>query len=272
MGLRNVISGNFQNYVSPFFIFDEFGPMYLPKGVPFRVDAHPQSGIIATTYVFGSNAYHLDSMGNDFQYHEGDFIQFTSGKGALHMEETGDELFENGGTFHGIQSWLNIPPHLKKSEPYATHLKKEDSEVVEIENVRIRVILGKVFGVISNVELLMPVNYWHISMKRNAMLELPVDPAQNAFVYLLKGRLEINGTQDVKTSEVVLFVHDGNIIRIKAISTSDFLVLGGEVNNELYAPSVPFVLNNEQDLANAYNDFRQGKFGSVAQTNGVKRQ
>jgi redox-sensitive bicupin YhaK (pirin superfamily) len=270
MALKKVIQGNYQNYVSPFFVFDEFGPMHLQKGTPFRVDAHPHAGIIPTTYLFSGGAHHRDSMNNDFQYQAGDFIQFTSGKGALHMEETGDELFANGGTFHGIQSWLNIPGRLKNAEPNASHIQKRDIAVLEKENATIRVILGEVYGVTSKMQLLMPVIYWHISLKENTTLELPIDFTQNVFVYLLNGQLEI-GNQVVDPSQAVLYERDGDIIKIKARQTSDFLVLGGEVNNEPYAADGPFVLNNEKELNQAYINFQQGKFGDLVKTNGKRR-
>jgi redox-sensitive bicupin YhaK (pirin superfamily) len=211
-------------------------------------------------------------MGNDFQYNEGDFIQFTSGKGALHMEETGDELFENGGVFHGIQSWLNIPTKLKKSEPNATHVKKSEIAILEKEHATIRVILGEVFGVKAKTQLLMPVIYWHITLKENVTLELPVDRTQNAFVYLIEGSLEVNGAQTVSNNQAVLYERNGDSISIKAQRTSDFLVLGGEVNNETYVASGPFVVNTQEELYQAYSDFENGKFGDLTATNGVRRQ
>ncbi len=271
MALKNIIQGDYQNYVSPFFILDEFGPMHLPAGAPFRVDAHPHAGIIPTTYLLKGNAHHRDSMGNDFDYKAGDFIQFTSGKGALHMEETGDELYNKGGVFHGFQGWLNIPSALKKSEPYATHVKEENIRVVEFENISIRVILGEVLGVKSDTQLLMPVIYWHISMKAGAFLELPVDISQNAFIYLQDGQLEINATKTVGTGQTVLFERDGHFIQINAKKASELLVLGGAVNNESYVAHGPFVLNNEQELTQAYTDFQQGKFGDLIKTNGKRR-
>ncbi len=272
LDLKNIIQGEYQNYVSPFYLFDEFGPMELPKGAPFRVDAHPHAGIIPTTYLFKGNAHHRDSMGNDFQYNQGDFIQFTSGKGALHMEETGNELYENGGTFHGIQSWLNIPPLLKKSEPVAGHLKKEDIAVGKTDNAVVRVILGEVFGLKSKIQLLMPVIYWHISLYENATIDLPVDKSQNVFVYLIEGEMEVNGHQTVNKNQAVLFERDANFIKLKAKKHADFLVLGGEVNNNKYAASGPFVLNNDEEINQAYSDFQQGKFGDLDKTNGIKRQ
>lgn len=269
--LKNIIQGDYQNYVSPFFIFDEFGPMQLPQGAPFRVDAHPHAGIIPTTYLIQGNAHHRDSMDNDFDYKAGDFIHFTSGKGALHMEETGEDLYKNGGIFHGFQGWLNIPSKLKMSDPSAGLVKEETIQEVEKENAKTRVILGEVFGVKSNTQLLMPIIYWHISIKENTSLELPIDPLQNAFIYVQNGQLEINHTQRVDTSQAILFERDGDFIQLKANQATEFLVLGGEVNNEQYASNGPFVLNNEQELAQAYKDFLQGKFGDLEKTNGTKR-
>lgn len=270
--IKSIFQGDYQNYVSPFFVFDEFGPIKLNPGTPFRVEAHPHAGIIPTTYLLEGNAHHRDSMDNDFQYHQGDFIQFTSGKGALHMEETGDGLFENGGIFHGIQAWLNIPPKLKKSEPYASHLKDKNIEVVELGTTEIKVILGEVFGIKSKTNLLMPVLYWHISMKENTTLNLPVDPSLNAFVYVLNGQLEINNNQIVNKGQTVLFERDSSTIVLKAEKDTAFLVLGGEVNNEPYTANGPFVLNNQEEIRQAYLDYQTGKFGDINKTNGVKRK
>ena len=271
MRLKNIIQGKYQNYVSPFFLLDEFGPMQLPAGAPFRVDAHPHAGIIPTTYLLQGNAHHRDSMDNDFEYEEGDFIQFTSGKGALHMEETGQGLYKNGGIFHGFQAWLNIPPALKNAAPSATHIKKENIGIVKDENKTIRVILGEVFGVKSTAQLLMPVTYWHVSVKENSMLELPVAETQNAFIYLQNGQLEINGVQTITAAQAVLFERDADRISIKAKTAAEFLVLGGAVNNEPYAARGPFVVNTEKDLAQAYVDFEEGKFGDLDKTNGIRR-
>jgi redox-sensitive bicupin YhaK (pirin superfamily) len=271
MGLKNIIQGDFQNYVSPFFLLDEFGPMELQAGAPFRVDAHPHAGIIPTTYLLKGNAHHRDSMDNDFEYHEGDFIQFTSGSGALHMEETGEELYRNGGAFHGFQGWLNIPPQLKHSVPNASHMKKENIALVERDNVKISVILGEVFGVKSSMQLLMPVIYWHARMKKDSSIELPIPVAQNVFIYLQEGAIKINDTHFISSGQAVLFERDGDTILINASEDASVMVFGGEVNNAPYVASGPFVLNTEKEIEQAYEDFRQGKFGDLNKTNGKKR-
>ena len=142
---------------------------------------------------------------------------------------------------------------------------------LENENLKIRVILGEVFGVKSDTKLLMPVIYWHISIKENETLDLPIDPLQNAFIYVQNGELEINGKQILNTSQTVLFERDGDYVQLKANKATEFLVLGGEVNNEQYVSNGPFVLNSEQELAQAFADYQNGKFGDLEKTNGKRR-
>ena len=147
----------------------------------------------------------------------------------------------------------------------------ENIGVVKQNDATIRVILGEVFDVKAKTQLLMPVIYWHISMNENAVLELPVEPALNAFIYLQDGQLEINDAQNINTSQAVLFERDGGYIKLKANKASELLVLGGEVNNEPYVAQGPFVVNTQQDLTQAYADFQQRTFGDLVSTNGIRR-
>src|SRR4051812_26631598 len=83
-------AGDHNDHVSPFVFFDEFGPVAVnPKDKALRVDAHPHAGIVPTTYFLSGSGHHRDSLNFDFQINKGDFMMFTSGKGAIHMEETG---------------------------------------------------------------------------------------------------------------------------------------------------------------------------------------
>ena len=82
----------------PDVFFDEFGPVNLaPKNKPLRVEAHPHAGIIPTTYFLSGTGHHRDSLNYDFQIGKGDFMMFSSGRGAIHMEETGQKLYDEGG-------------------------------------------------------------------------------------------------------------------------------------------------------------------------------
>src|SRR5215510_4314638 len=90
-------AGDHNDYVSPYVFFDEFGPVKVnPQDQPLRVDAHPHAGIIPTTYFLDGSGHHRDSLNYDFQISKGDFMMFTSGRGAIHMEETGQKLYTDG--------------------------------------------------------------------------------------------------------------------------------------------------------------------------------
>ena len=49
--IMRAFAGDHTDYVSPFVLFDEFGPVNIsPESDPLRVDAHPHAGVIPTTY------------------------------------------------------------------------------------------------------------------------------------------------------------------------------------------------------------------------------
>jgi len=266
--LNRAFSGEFTNYVSPFYVVDEFGPVTLSPHAPFRVDAHPHAGIIPTTYLLEGDSHHRDSLGNDYQYTKGDFLVFTAGKGALHMEETGGKLFANGGTFHGFQTWLNIPSRLKFSEPYTELFREKEIPLVHGNGYSVKVLLGDAFGTRSNARTLFPVLYLHVTMQAGALLELPVDPAHNAFVYMMQGEIEVADGKAAHRREVVLYHREGDVLRISCSSPAEFLILGGEANNERYVAYGPFVLNNKHEIAKAFEDFGAGRMGDPVRVNG----
>jgi len=86
-------AGDRLDFVSPFVLFDEFGPVCVQAGDdPLRVDAHPHAGVTPTTYFLAGTGHHKDSLDYDFQIGKGDFMMFKSGSGAIHMEESGQKL------------------------------------------------------------------------------------------------------------------------------------------------------------------------------------
>src|SRR6185436_19880676 len=167
-------AGDHNDYVSPYVFFDEFGPVQVnPKDKPLRVDAHPHAGIIRTTYFLAGSGHHRDSLNYDFQIGKGDFMMFTSGKGAIHMEETGKKLYDSGGLYHGFQIWLNMPSKYKFVDP-STDVHRTD-KVAEIneKDYSAKVVLGELFGAKSKIETLFPVFYFHIKLKAGAKLSIP---------------------------------------------------------------------------------------------------
>lgn len=256
-------AGDHNDYVSPYVFFDEFGPVKVnAKDKPLRVDAHPHAGIIPTTYFLAGNGHHRDSLNYDLQIGKGDFMMFTSGRGAIHMEETGKKLFDNGGLYHGFQIWLNMPGKYKFINPSTDVHRTEKMAELNAKDYSAKIVLGELFGAKSKIETLFPVFYYHLNMKPGCRLSIPVDATHNAFIYVIKGKIETEGRKEIKTNQVVLYERGKNEVNIFSAADAELLMLGGKPHNEPVYAYGPFVMNTEEEIRKCYSDYRSGKMGN----------
>ena len=253
--ILRAFAGDHLDHVSPYVLFDEFGPVELtPKSQPLRVDAHPHAGIIPTTYFLSGTGHHKDSLNYDFQIGKGDFMMFSSGKGAIHMEETGKSLYDNGGIYHGFQIWLNMPAKYKLTAP-ATFVHKEDKiGKIETKTYSAKVILGELFDAKFKIELLSSAFYFHLNMKANCRLDIPTNSTHNAFIYVIKGSIEVEGRRQVNAGQVVLYERGDSLINLFSEKGTDLLVLGGKPLNEPVFSYGSFVMNTEAEIQQCIRD------------------
>jgi redox-sensitive bicupin YhaK (pirin superfamily) len=261
--ILRAFAGDHLDHVSPYVLFDEFGPVDLnPGSDPLRVDAHPHAGIIPTTYFLSGSGHHKDSLNYDFQIAKGDFMMFSSGKGAIHMEETGQKMYDEGGKYHGFQIWLNMPSKYKYIDP-STHVHQEDKmDFIENKNYTAKVVLGELFDAKSKIELLSPAFYYHVKMKADGRLDIPTDPQHNAFIYVIEGDIEIEERKKLKTNQIALYQRGENLINLYAKEKAELLVLGGQPLNEPVFSYGPFVMNNEAQIRQCVSDYNSGKMGN----------
>ncbi len=256
-------AGDNNDYVSPYVFFDEFGPVKVdPRAKPLRVDAHPHAGIIPTTYFLAGNGHHRDSLNYDFQISKGDFMMFTSGRGAIHMEETGQKLYDEGGLYHGFQIWLNMPAKTKFVAPATEVFKPEKMAHLAEKDYSATVVLGELFGAKSQVETLFPVFYFHLKMKPGAKLTIPTDPQHNAFMYVINGKIETEGRKEINQNQVALYERGESVIELFAQHEAEILLLGGKPHNEPVFAYGPFVMNTEQEIRKCIADYQSGKMGN----------
>lgn len=262
-------AGDHNDYVSPYVFFDEFGPVKInPNDKPLRVDAHPHAGIIPITYFLDGSGHHRDSLNFDFQISKGDFMMFNSGRGAIHMEETGKSLYNNGGIYHGFQIWLNSPSKYKFIDPSAHVYHPEQMAELHEKDYSAKIVLGQLFDAKSKIETLFPVFYFHIKMNAGCKLNIPVDPTHNAFAYVINGNIETSGRTEVKTNQVVLYERGKSMIELFSSADAEILLLGGLPHNEPVFAYGPFVMNSEEEIRKCYNDYQMGLMGNPSLVNG----
>ena len=62
---------------------------------------------------------------------------------------------------------------------------------------------------------------------------------------------------------MIWFENDGQEINIKATQDSRFIILSGEPLNEKVVSHGPFVMNNEQEIYQAIEDYQNNKMGTL---------
>lgn len=101
-------------------------------------------------------------------------------------------------------------------------------------------------------------------MLQDAQYVFNVPTDHTTLLVLLEGELLINQSQKVIASSVVLFERNQDTeIELLAKANSRFVLLTGEPLNEPIQGYGPFVMNTEQEIIQAFDDFKQGKFGQL---------
>lgn len=261
-------AGDHNDHVSPFVFFDEFGPVTVnPKDKPLRVDAHPHAGIIPTTYFLNGSGHHRDSLNYDFQIGKGDFMLFNSGRGAIHMEETGQKLYDNGGIYHGFQIWLNLPGKYKFVDPTTSVYKPDQMAEVETADYTAKIVLGELNGKKSGIETLFPVFYFHVTIKPDRTLRIETNGQHNAFAYIINGKVEAEGKKGVNANQVILYERGESLVNLYSERGAELLFCGGMPHNEPVYAYGPFVMNNEEQIRKCFLDYQAGRMGNPDQVN-----
>ena len=257
-------AGNHTDLVSPWVMLDEFGPMRVEPGtLGMDIQAHPHAGVTPTTYLISGSGRHTDSLANDIVYRKGEFMLFSSGRGAIHEEVSSDELRRDGGTVHGFQIWLNTPATEKFSDPYTVIHGTDETPIVVVDDASVKVMIGSLEGCTSPVFTFSPAFYFHVELPAGGRLDLPVDPNHNAFVHMIEGQLEGEGRQLLQDEQLALYERGGDVMRFHALEDSEFLVLGGQPLNEPLVNYGPFVMNSQDQINACIRNYRAGLMGQL---------
>lgn len=246
----------------PFLLFDDFRsdiPEHYLNGFPW----HPHRGIETITYVLTGDVEHGDSLGNKGIISSGDIQWMTAGSGIIHQEmPKGDKQ----GRMHGFQLWVNLPAGEKMIQPRYRGLTSSQIPTVTLDNsVSIKIISGEISGVRGPVEgITINPEYLDITMPPDTEFRHPVAQGHTVFAYVIdgvgyplegkeNGRLVDNGT-------IVLFDDGEEIQFITREKPMRFLMVSGLPLREPVAWRGPIVMNTQEELEIAFDEYRQGTF------------
>jgi redox-sensitive bicupin YhaK (pirin superfamily) len=266
--VRTVFS--YQNSgLSPFLLLDYAGPArFEPSAEPRGVDWHPHRGFETVSIAYEGEVEHEDSAGNRGRIGPGDVQWMTAGAGILHKEMHGRRLSEHGGNFELIQLWVNLPAKSKMTAPgYQTLLDRDIPTVKLAGGGRVRVIAGEFDGAKGPAKTFTQINLWDVRLPAGASADLRLPEGHTTALFVLKGKVLLNGTQSAGEAELALFERDGQEISVKAETAATILVLDGKPIDEPVVGYGPFVMNTQQEITQAIADYQEGRIGTIPALN-----
>lgn len=255
--LRRSISPRASNEHDPFLLFDHFAfnnPLEGPiRGFPY----HPHRGIETVTYMIEGSTSHRDSLGNAGVIGPGDVQWMSAGRGILH-----EEMPRRGpsGNIYGFQLWVNLPSHLKMSEPRYQEVTSSTIPIVQKDGVTVRLVAGELDGVHGPVkDIAASPLYMDVKLAPGSRFTYPIPSGHTVLAYVFEGAGEF-GSEVVESVSMVVFNDDGDQIEVKSESGVQFMLIAGAPFKEPIVPYGPFVMNTVEEIQQTIAELRNGTF------------
>lgn len=265
--VKNLFPSNGINKeINPFLMLDYAGPTHFePSKHSHGVGEHPHRGFETVTIAYQGSVSHRDSAGNSGTIYPGDVQWMTAASGIVHEEMHAQEFSEKGGTFEMIQLWVNLPKADKMSAPRYQGITKEQIPTVTLgASGQARIIAGELNGAKGPAKTHTAVNVFDVLLKAGDTAELSLPAGHNAAVVLLKGNVALNGAETLKgEGRIATLSTEGERITLEPKEDSKLVILSGEPINEPVASYGPFVMNTQEELVQAFQDFKSGRMGSI---------
>ncbi len=275
--LRRVFGNSEVPLFDPFLLLDDFrntDPYQYIKGFPW----HPHRGIETITYVLKGDVEHGDSMGNKGVITSGDTQWMTAGSGIIHQEmPKGDD----NGVMDGFQLWANLPKSRKMMDPRYRDIKS--SQVPEVKTkggALVKIICGTVEGKQGPVnDIVTEPEYLDVTLPAHSEFIHKTTRGHTVFAYVIEGKgvfcneknpfaydalgenyFDMERDPYIHNGTAVLF-EDGDQVTVAAQGDQvRFLLISGKPIGEPVAWYGPIVMNTEEELQTAFDEYRDGTF------------
>ncbi|MCW7539219.1 pirin family protein [Aquabacterium sp. A7-Y] len=260
--LTRVLTQPLQRRLDPFLMLDAFHSDD-PKDYGAGFPDHPHRGFETVTYMIAGRMRHRDSAGHEGLLDNGGVQWMSAGRGLVHSEMPEQE----NGLMQGFQLWLNLPSKDKLGAPWYSDIQSEQiPEFTTAEGVTARVVAGASHGVQGAVQRphTEPL-YLDLHFGAGSRFEQALPPGHNAFVYVYEGELEIGG-QAVPVQRMAILANApgaGGVV-LRSAGPARALLIAGRPLNEPIAQYGPFVMNSNEEIFQAVEDFRAGRFTASA--------
>jgi redox-sensitive bicupin YhaK (pirin superfamily) len=257
---------NLGKHISPFLLLDHAAPSeFSPTSERRGVGQHPHRGFETVTIVYQGELEHRDSTGSGGKIGPGDVQWMTAASGIIHEEFHSETFARQGGFMEMVQLWVNLPAKDKMAPAGYQTLLKGDIPNIVLKNGAgsLRLIAGRFEGHQGPAKTFTPIDVWDIRLNAGKDLTLDLQEGHNTALVVLRGTVQVNGRERVEAGQLALFDRAGDQVNLQADNDAVVLLLSGEPIDEPIVGHGPFVMNSEQEIHQAFEDFQSGRFGRM---------
>lgn len=242
--------------LDPFLLLDEFhteNPNDYLAGFP----EHPHRGFETVTYMIHGAMEHRDVLGNQGRLGPGSAQWMTAGHGIVHSEMPKQER----GLMWGFQLWVNLPKARKLIPPRYQDIAASLIPEVKVDGSTVRVIAGTCFekrGPVDGIDI-EPV-FLDVAIPKGSRVTQPVPAGHTAFAFVTDGTVRLGASRrEVSRGQLAVLEQGTSVELVGEGQGGRVLVLAGRPWREPVARAGPFVMNTEDELRQAFDDYRSGR-------------
>ncbi|MBX3158109.1 MAG: pirin family protein [Deltaproteobacteria bacterium] len=261
VALRRALGNRALPMLDPFLLLDEIhssDPADYRAGFP----RHPHRGFETVSILLRGGFEHRDSVGNRGLISDGGAQWMTAGRGIVHEEMP---VATGGAELWGLQLWVNLPAAHKMIAPRYQDLGAAAIPTATLGDARVRVIAGSAGGVRGPVDgidiapalLDVSIEPSH-GTERGARFVHELPGGDTAFAYVLDGEIAIGG-RGARAGELAV-LSAGTSVTVEG--GGRFLLVAGTPLREPIARRGPFVMTTDEELEQAFADYRSGRLAS----------
>jgi len=243
--------------------WDEYDPFLMLAEdwfVPGTFGDHPHRGIETVTYIIDGELQHRDNHGGRGVLGPGDAQWMTAGRGLIHCEEP------HGPQVHTLQLWVNLPAASKLTPPRYQDLRGAEMPVRRERSAAILRLFSGALGELSSKTMNhVPVTMVDVRLEPGARVSLDLPARDNAFIYVIEGRGRFGDDEAAAGGGSAVWfsrteTDAASAIAVQADESLHAILWAGPPLREPVVARGPFVMNTEQQIVEAYQDFRAGRF------------
>ena len=218
---------------------------------------HPHRGFETVSYMIKGSIAHLDNHGGKGIVTDGGVQWMTAGRGVAHSEMPA----QTNGQLFGFQLWLNLPAREKMRDPWYADIPANDIPQIDLGGGNIaKLIVGEWNGVKgAGPDRAIAPFFADVTLAANGSVDVPVPVGHNGFIYVFEGDARV-GSETVRTGQLGV-LSSGDKLHVEAEGQgARFLVVAGKPLREPIAKYGPFVMNTQDEIRHAIQDYQSGKF------------